>query len=116
MDVAVIETEMVRSASWIAQHTPKASLIAAHDIGALGYFSDREILDLAGLVSPEVQPIIRDEPELAQLMDARMVDFLMTFPGWYPVLTQGKRVVFESGGGYSPTLGGKTCACTAGDR
>lgn len=106
MDVAVIETEMVRSASWIEQHTPPSSLIGAHDIGALGYFSDREVLDLAGLVSPEVVPIIRDEKELAELMDARKVDYLMTFPGWYPVLTSGKRVVFQSAGSYSPALGG----------
>jgi len=29
-------------------------LIAAHDIGAIGYFAPRPILDLAGLISPDV--------------------------------------------------------------
>jgi hypothetical protein len=42
-------------------------LIAAHDIGALGYFGQRNLLDLAGLISPEVIPFIRDEDRLAYL-------------------------------------------------
>ncbi|MEI8131548.1 MAG: hypothetical protein WCG34_03880, partial [Leptolinea sp.] len=57
-DVAIIETEMVQTAAWIKQNTPPDSRIAAHDIGALGYFANRKIIDLAGLVNPEVIPII----------------------------------------------------------
>ncbi len=51
--VAIIETEMVEPARWIAQNTPPEALVAAHDIGALGYFGQRRLLDLAGLVSPD---------------------------------------------------------------
>ena len=57
-DVAIIETEMVASAKWIASNTEDDALIAAHDIGALGYFSGRQIVDLAGLINPDVIPII----------------------------------------------------------
>jgi len=39
---------------WLRNHTAEDAVIAALDIGALGYGSDREILDLMGLVSPEV--------------------------------------------------------------
>jgi len=107
MDVAVIESEMVRSARWISANTPQASLIAAHDIGALGYYGDRDLLDLAGLVSPEVIPIMRDETALASLMNGYGVDYLMTFPGWYPSLTTGKMLVFQTEGKYSPSIGGE---------
>ena len=35
-------------------------MVAAENIGAIGYVSDRRILDLNGLVSPEVIPYKRD--------------------------------------------------------
>lgn len=40
--------------AWLAENTPPEAVVAALDIGALGYGSDRRILDLMGLVSPEV--------------------------------------------------------------
>lgn len=38
---------------WLDQNTPADSVVAIKDIGAIGYYSHRKILDLAGLVSPE---------------------------------------------------------------
>ena len=64
-DVALIESEMVASAKWVAENVPHREIVAAHDIGALGYYDDHELIDLAGLVSPEVIPFIRDEERLA---------------------------------------------------
>ena len=69
MDVAVIESEMVRTAQWVEGNTEADSLVAAHDIGALGYFGDRQLIDLAGLVSPEVIPFIRDEGQLGNIYE-----------------------------------------------
>lgn len=39
---------------WLQENTPEGSVVAALDIGAVGYASDRPVLDLMGLVSPEV--------------------------------------------------------------
>jgi hypothetical protein len=105
-DVAVIETEMVATARWIAVNAGPAAVIAAHDIGALGYYGDRRIVDLAGLISPEVVPIIRDEAALAAWMDAQEVDLFVTLRAWYPQLEAGLPVVFETGAPFSPALGG----------
>lgn len=106
-DVAVIETEMVAASLWINENTPSEARIAAHDIGALGYFTRRPLLDLAGLVSPEVIPFIRDETRLAQYMDAQGAAYLVTFPGWYPQLVGGREALYSSGGSFSPALGGE---------
>ena len=83
-DVRIINSEMVATASWIRQHTPSDSLVAAHDIGALGYYGDRKLLDLAGLITPEVIPFIRDEGRLLALLEEKGADYLVTFPSWYP--------------------------------
>ena len=106
-DVAIIETEMVATAKWIASNTKEDDLIAAHDIGALGYISERRILDLAGLISPEVIPILRDERALEAFLDANQADYLMTFPGWYPEMTEEREIVFSTIGSFSPAVGGE---------
>lgn len=106
-DVAVIQGEMVAAAQWVAENTEQDALIAAHDIGALGYYSERRLLDLAGLVSPEVIPFIRDENRLAAYLYERGADYLVTFPGWYPHLVDIARPVFQSTGQASPAQGGE---------
>ena len=109
-DVAIIQTEMVAAAKWIASHTDSNDLIAVHDIGAVGYFSERTLIDLAGLVSPEVIPFLRDETRLAEYLAAREADYLMTFPGWYPKLVEGRTPAFQSHAPYSPAAGGENMA------
>ena len=79
-DVAFIESEMVPAAQWVAENTQAESLVAAHDIGALGYFAGRPLLDLAGLVSPEVIPFIRDEAQLQKFLDEKDAEYLVAFP------------------------------------
>lgn len=39
---------------WLADHTPPDTLVAATNIGAIGYFSSRRIVDLMGLVDATV--------------------------------------------------------------
>ena len=106
-DVAIINTEMVSTARWVAENTPPGAIIAAHDIGAMGYFSQRRLVDLAGLISPDVIPFMQDESALAGWLDSQGADYLVTFPHWYTHLTDGKTSVFQSGGLYAPEAGGE---------
>lgn len=109
-DVAVIESEMVAVAGWVSENVPPGALVAAHDIGALGYFDNHELVDLAGLISPDVIPFIRDESRLADYLDERGVAYLVTFPDWYPSLTSSLSPVFSTGAVYAPALGGTNMA------
>jgi len=111
-DVAIIESEMVDTALWISENTKSSDLIAAHDIGAIGYFSQREIIDLAGLISPEVIPFIRDEMKIEQFLDRKAVDYLVTFVGneWYPELIRIREQIYITYGKFSPAMGGKNMA------
>ena len=106
-DVAVIESEMVVSAKWVAANLPPEVLIAAHDIGALGYFDHHELIDLAGLVSPDVIPFIRDEPQLAKYLDQRGADYLIAFPEFYPLLIENAEAVFVTDSAVTRILGQK---------
>jgi len=109
-DVAIIESEMVTTALWVSENTANDALIGAHDIGALGYFGGRDIVDLAGLISPDVIPFIRDEVLLAEYLDTKNVDYLMTFPDWYSTLPNQSVLIFQTKGEFSPALGGENMA------
>lgn len=109
-DVGLIESEMVVTAKWVSQNIPAGAVVAAHDIGALGYFDNHELIDLAGLVSPEVIPFMRDENRLAEFMNQRGANYLIAFPAFYPKLTRAARPVFVSGGKFAPLLAEKNMA------
>jgi hypothetical protein len=96
---------MVSTAKWIDANLENDAVIAAHDIGALGYFSQRKIIDLAGLITPDVIPFIRDEDQLRIYLENEKPDYLVTFPSWYPGLTSGLKVINSTNSEFSPRFG-----------
>jgi hypothetical protein len=105
-DVALIESEMVATAKWVAGNVPRDDVVAAHDIGALGFYDNHGLIDLAGLVSPEVVPFIRDEEKLAEFLDEQGAKYLIAFPDFYPLLSERAEPVFITDG-IGPELGGE---------
>jgi len=118
-DVRIINTEMVATAQWIDANLPDDALLAVHDIGALGYYAPRPILDLAGLVTPEVVPIIRDRDALMSLMCERGARYLMVLPDQRPTEPDDPRLggepVFTTGAPYAPAAGSGNMAVYALD-
>ena len=106
-DVAIIETEMVTTANWLTENVDSSEVIAVHDIGAIGYFSPHRLIDLAGLITPEITPFIRDEEQLKYYLDSEDAGYLVTFPGWYPELSKQGIEIFSTGGMFSVEAGGE---------
>jgi hypothetical protein len=74
---------------WVAEHTPPDAVLALNDIGAIAYVSERPIVDLAGLVTPEVIPLLRApdrDARLADFMAEQGVQYVVIFPNWFPGL------------------------------
>ena len=79
-------------ARWLKDNTPAHALIALHDIGAVGYFSERNILDLVGLVNPEVtryyldqrsnMPLSLSKRNIINYLKEKRPDYLVMFPEW----------------------------------
>ena len=100
-DVFWIESEMVATARWVSQNIPSDARLAVHDIGALGFYVENPIVDMAGLITPEVVPFIRDESRLAQYLDSNSVDYFITFPSFYPQLTSERQLLYKAGSEFS---------------
>jgi len=83
---------MLDLALWLKRTTPEDSLIALHDIGVVGYFSNRSILDLVGLTNPEVskyywdsrskRPFSIGERKVIDYLKEKKPDYLVILPEW----------------------------------
>jgi len=91
-DVRIIDSELGATGRWLRDNTPPHAVIGAHDIGAIGYFSERSLLDTAGLVNPEVIPFIRDEEKILAFLEEKEVDYVVIFPSWYPRIAESPQL------------------------
>jgi arabinofuranosyltransferase len=76
---------------WVVENTPPDAVLALNDIGAITYVSRRAVVDLAGLVTPEVVPMLRAPDRASQLinfMADQEVDYVIIFPDWFPGLAR----------------------------
>ena len=54
-----MENCLVPIGKWLNQHAPKEAKVVTGDIGAIGYYSGREICDAAGIISPDARLLLR---------------------------------------------------------
>jgi arabinofuranosyltransferase len=83
---------------WVRDNTAPDAVIALNDIGAIAYISEREVVDLAGLVTPEITPALRAPEQTQRLVDLlaqRDVAYVIIFPNWFPGLASRSDVLNE---------------------
>jgi hypothetical protein len=76
---------------WADTNLPKPARVAVNDIGAIAYFSRREIIDLMGLVTPEIIPYRREgESGVIQYLKQTCPPYVIIFPAWFPRLASAE--------------------------
>jgi len=83
LQVKLLNESHMQAAHWVDANAPRDAVIAAHDIGIIGYVTQRQIVDLAGLVTPETIPIMNDQSQLASFVRERQVTYVIVFSGYY---------------------------------
>jgi len=85
---------------WAAEHTPSSAVLALNDVGAIGYISQRQVLDVVGLVSPETIDALRgkapgweQDVALCRFLSYQQPEYAILFPNWYPELTRNRQVL-----------------------
>jgi arabinofuranosyltransferase len=82
-----INAMQVRLGRFVAGATPPDAVVAVNDVGALSYFGGRPIIDLMGLVTPDIVPARREgEAGILRYLERRCPDYLVIFPAWFPTL------------------------------
>ena len=77
---------------WLNENTPTDTVFATHDAGALRYFSNRTMIDLAGLVSPDIIHGNMTDTEKIQYLHDKGCNYIVFFPelftyyrGFFPI-------------------------------
>jgi hypothetical protein len=82
-----IEAMQVRIGRWVDAHVPGSARLAVNDIGAIAFVSRREVVDLMGLVTPEILPYRRlGEDGVIRFVAEVCPDYVIVFPTWFPRL------------------------------
>jgi hypothetical protein len=81
---AYIHNLQVETAQWCAKNLPQNAVITTHDIGALGYYSGRKIVDLVGLADPEMIRYL-DKPGAVSALRKKGVSYAALLDNWYEI-------------------------------
>jgi hypothetical protein len=92
MNVRSIESQHMSVARWLQTHTPPDAVVATQDIGVLAYFSERRLIDMAGLTEPAVVPIMHQPEAMAAYIREQGGDYVVVFPSHYQALIQGQNL------------------------
>ncbi|HEV8616367.1 MAG TPA: hypothetical protein VGU22_12825 [Methylomirabilota bacterium] len=84
-----INAMQVHLGHWVDARVPRSATLALNDIGAIAYVSRRPVIDLMGLVTPEILPYRREgEDGVLRYLQERCPDYLIIFPTWFPGLAR----------------------------
>ena len=101
---------------WLQENTPLSARVGTLEVGAIGYYAQRPIIDFAGLIQPEVAAHIDRETTYADsalwAVERYHPEYLVLHAGVFPELEQGYaaqkcRIVKEISGasfGYNQNL------------
>ena len=88
LEVDNITDMQVALGRWIDQNLPDDAVLAANDIGAIAYFSERRVIDTCGLVSPAILAHWRRsrsfDSAVFSLLEEQRPGYAVLFPGRYP--------------------------------
>jgi hypothetical protein len=92
---ATINRIQVALGQGLATHTPEDAVVACEDVGAIGFFSNRQVVDLMGLVTPDVLPFLRRQHQWGQghqaYLEAARPDYIVVFPEDFRFLLSDRR-------------------------
>jgi arabinofuranosyltransferase len=84
-----INAMQVHLGRWLDEHAPRSATLAVNDIGAIAFFSRRPVVDLMGLVTPEILAYRREgESGVIRYIGQRCPDYVVIFPTWFPGLAE----------------------------
>lgn len=92
------QTIHIDAANWIRENTLPQDVIATHEIGAIGFYSNRKIIDIVGLVTPELISKLPDENYILVMQDylkLKDVKYFATMKNW--CIVDNANPLFSSG-------------------
>jgi tetratricopeptide (TPR) repeat protein len=83
-----IGDRQVAAGRWIHDHLPENTIIATHDVGAIAYYSGRRIVDMVGLISPDMISNIGSLDRLRSFLIRKRTTHLAVLRNWFEIDNQ----------------------------
>jgi len=83
-----IHNLQVQTAQWCANNLPTKAVIATHDIGALGYYSNRRVVDLVGLADPDMIKYLSDPIGAGHALHEKGCTHAALLDNWYEITNE----------------------------
>ncbi len=81
----------IKIAEWLKQNTNESDIIATHDIGAIAFYSKRKVVDMVGLINPEISEYLKDKRSTEFLKEHLLknkVTYFATMRNWFEAVNQ----------------------------
>jgi len=103
---AAMKGEHISVANWINQNLPPQAVIASSDIGVVGFYTQRFIIDTEGLITPEILGQQRSnspakDREVYQYLQEAKPDYLVKFYWVYPTFSPAEFTPVHTSGNLS---------------
>ncbi len=66
-----VDESLIAIGDWLRSRTDENAVVAVHEVGAVGFFAERRVIDTAGLVTPGVLPYVTSYRVADYLIEAR---------------------------------------------
>lgn len=99
-NVENINNQQVRIANWLKSNLTDESAFGMNDIGAITFITKKKVVDMAGLVTPQVFQYWSMSYEdgansLLKLLKENGVNYIIIYPHWYEYIMQNYSHAFE---------------------
>jgi Tfp pilus assembly protein PilF len=81
-----ISDRQVRTARWMHDNLPEDAVVGTHDVGAIAYYSGRKIVDMVGLIDPEMIQNIGNIDKMKEFLVRGKVTHLALLRNWFEVV------------------------------
>lgn len=89
---------------WLAENAQDGQVLAAKEIGLVGYYSNLKVVDILGLVTPDVIPLLRNR-QYGQVIEVFQPDYVFIGDAPWDVVTQPILQLSTFATQYEPVFG-----------
>lgn len=99
-NVENINDQQLKIGKWLSANLPREAGFGMNDIGAIAFTTKKYVVDMAGLVTPEVFRFQRmsfeqGSKELFKFLRSKNVNYIIIYPGWYEYIMENYSGAFE---------------------
>ena len=92
-NVENINDQQCNIANWLKKNLPEEKAFGLNDIGAITFITKKPVVDMAGLVTPEVFKFQKMSYEdgsknLLKLLKNKAINYIIIYPDWYKYIMQ----------------------------